>query len=118
MVGRGRGPQRAILTLKVDGEEKTAATRGNGPIDAIFSAMRKLVPHDQARLERYQVQAVTGGTDAQAEVSIVLSEGGITALGRAAHHDTMVSSARAYVNALNKLISKRRRAEGGVRASL
>ena len=112
------GPQRAILTLKVDGEEKTAATRGNGPIDAIFSAMRKLVPHDQARLERYQVQAVTGGTDAQAEVSIVLSEGGITALGRAAHHDTMVSSARAYVNALNKLISKRRRAEGGVRASL
>ena len=112
------GPQRAILTLKVDGEEKTAATRGNGPIDAIFSAMRKLVPHEAARLERYQVQAVTGGTDAQAEVSIVLSEGGITALGRAAHHDTMVSSARAYVNALNKLVSKRRRAEGGVRASL
>jgi 2-isopropylmalate synthase len=51
-------------------------------------------------------------------VQVVLSEGNISALGRAAHHDTMVSSARAYVNALNKLIAKRRRAEGGVRASL
>ena len=112
------GPQRAILTLQVDGEERTAATRGNGPIDAIFSAIRKLVPHEGARLERYQVQAVTGGTDAQAEVSVVLSENGISVLGRGAHQDTMVSSARAYVNALNKLIAKRARAAGGVRASL
>jgi 2-isopropylmalate synthase len=112
------GPQRAILTVSVDGEERTAATRGNGPIDAIFAAMRKLVPHDDARLERYQVQAVTGGTDAQAEVSVLLAEPGITALGRAAHHDTMVASARAYVNALNKLVAKRGRASGGVRASL
>ncbi len=111
------GPQRAILTLEVDGEERTAATRGNGPIDAIFAAMRKLVPHDQARLERYEVHAVTGGTDAQAEVSVLLSENGITTRGRGAHHDTMVASARAYVNALNKLMVKRVRA-AGVHASL
>ncbi|MDP9415559.1 MAG: 2-isopropylmalate synthase [Pseudomonadota bacterium] len=111
------GPQRAVLTLEVDGEERTAATRGNGPIDAIFAAMRKLVPHDQARLERYEVHAVTGGTDAQAEVSVLLSENGITTRGRGAHHDTMVASARAYVNALNKLMVKRVRA-AGVHASL
>ena len=104
------GPQRAIITVALDGEERTAATRGNGPIDAIFKGMRKLVPHDEARLERYEVHAVTGGTDAQAEVSVLLSEGGMTARGRGAHHDTMVASARAYVNALNRLILKRGRA--------
>jgi 2-isopropylmalate synthase len=103
------GPQRAILTLVVDGEERTAATRGNGPIDAIFSAVRKLVPHEPAKLERYEVHAVTGGTDAQAEVSVLLAENGITTRGRGAHHDTMVASARAYVNALNKLIVRRER---------
>ena len=103
------GPQRAIITLEVDGEERTAATRGNGPIDAIFAAMRKLVPHDEARLERYEVHAVTGGTDAQAQVSVLLSDRDITTRGRGAHHDTMVASARAYVNALNKLMEKRDR---------
>ena len=106
------GPQRAILTLHVDGEERTAATRGNGPIDAIFAAVRKLVPHEEARLERYEVHAITGGTDAQAEVSVLLWENGITTRGRGAHHDTMVASARAYVNALNKLMVKRARASG------
>jgi 2-isopropylmalate synthase len=60
-------------------------------------------------LERYEVHAVTGGTDAQAEVSVLLSEDGRTTRGRGAHHDTMVASARAYVNALNKLVVKRGR---------
>jgi 2-isopropylmalate synthase len=110
------GPQRAVITLAVDGDERTAATRGNGPIDAIFAGMRKLVPHEGATLERYRVHAVTGGTDAQAEVSVLLSEHGIGALGRAAHHDTMVASARAYVSALNKLMAKRERSASGLRA--
>jgi 2-isopropylmalate synthase len=104
------GPQRAVLTLEVDGEELTTTTRGNGPVDALFNAIRKLVPHDNAKLERYEVHAVTGGTDAQAEVSVLLSEDGRTTRGRGAHQDTMVASARAYVNALNKLVVKRERA--------
>jgi 2-isopropylmalate synthase len=103
------GPQRAVLTLEVDGEDLTTTTRGNGPVDALFAAIRKLVPHDDAKLERYEVHAVTGGTDAQAEVSVLLSEDGRTTRGRGAHQDTMVASARAYVNALNKLIVKRER---------
>jgi 2-isopropylmalate synthase len=105
----GTGPARAILTLDVDGEEKTAATRGNGPVDALFAAIREIVPHDQSVLDRYEVHAVTGGTDAQAEVSVLLSENGRTTRGRGAHHDTLVASARAYVNALNKLCVKRGR---------
>jgi 2-isopropylmalate synthase len=112
------GPQRAVLTLEVDGEELTTTNRGNGPVDALFNAIRKLVPHDSARLERYEVKAVTGGTDAQAEVSVLLSEDGRTTRGRGAHHDTMVASARAYVNALNKLMLKRERAPVSQRAVL
>ncbi|HLZ78453.1 MAG TPA: alpha-isopropylmalate synthase regulatory domain-containing protein, partial [Sphingomonas sp.] len=103
----GTGPARAIVTLEVDGEEKTATTKGNGPIDALFHAIREIVPHEQSMLERYEVHAVTGGTDAQAEVSVVLAEDGRTTRGTGAHHDTLVASVRAYVNALNKLMVKR-----------
>lgn len=103
------GPQRAILTLNIDGEDVTAAVRGNGPVDALFNAIRKLVPHEDAVLQLYQVHAVTAGTDAQAEVSVVLAEDGRTARGTGAHTDTLVASARAYVNALNKLMVKRGR---------
>src|SRR3546814_5311142 len=78
------GPQRAILTLDVDGEEKTVTSRGNGPVDALFNAIRVIVPHDTSVLERYEVHAVTGGTDAQAEVSVLLSEDGRTVRGRGA----------------------------------
>jgi 2-isopropylmalate synthase len=112
------GPQRAVLTLEFDGEELTAATKGNGPVDALFAAIRKLVPHESAKLERYEVHAVTGGTDAQAEVSVLLSENGRTTRGVGAHQDTMVASTRAYVNALNKLLIKRERAPVQTRASL
>ncbi|KQX18447.1 MULTISPECIES: 2-isopropylmalate synthase [unclassified Sphingomonas] len=104
------GPQRAILTLEVDGEEKTVTSRGNGPVDALFNAIRMIVPHDSSVLERYEVHAVTGGTDAQAEVSVLLSENGRTTRGRGTHQDTMVASVRAYVNALNKMMVKRGRA--------
>ncbi|WP_156677812.1 2-isopropylmalate synthase [Sphingomonas profundi] len=105
----GTGPARAILTLEVDGEEKIAVTRGNGPVDALFAAIHQIVPHDRSVMERYEVHAVTGGTDAQAEVSVLLAEDGRTTRGRGAHHDTLVASARAYVNALNKLMVKRGR---------
>jgi 2-isopropylmalate synthase len=110
----GTGPARAILTLEIDGVEQIAATRGNGPVDALFGAIRMLVPHGDAMLERYEVTAVTGGTDAQAEVSVLLSENGRTTRGRGAHHDTLVASARGYVNALNKLMVKRGRAPVGM----
>ncbi len=111
------GPQRAILTLEIEGEDKTVTSRGNGPVDALFNAIRLIVPHDGAVLERYEVHAVTGGTDAQAEVSVLLSENGRTTRGRGAHHDTMVASAKAYVNALNKMMVKRGRAPVDAQAS-
>lgn len=101
------GPQTAALELTINGETKSAKVEGNGPVDAIFKAIREIVPHDNANLQLYQVHAVTGGTDAQAEVTVRLEEDGKTVNGQGADADTLVASTRAYVNALNKLLTKR-----------
>ena len=106
VVAGTEGPQRAELTLDIDGEAKSTTETGDGPVDAIFRAIRALVPHD-ARLQLYQVHAVTGGTDAQAEVTVRLEEAGKTVNGQGADTDTLVASARAYIHALNKLLTKR-----------
>jgi 2-isopropylmalate synthase len=100
------GPQSATLTLDIDGAHTTVQAVGNGPVDAIFNAIRQIVPHE-ARLSLYQVHAVTEGTDAQAEVSVRLEEGDKTVTAKGADPDTLVASARAYVAALNKLSVKR-----------
>ena len=104
------GPQSAALTMDIDGAKQTHQATGNGPVDAIFNAITALVPHS-ATLELYQVHAVTGGTDAQAEVSVRLSEDGREVTGKGADPDTLVASARAYVAALNKLVINRGRAK-------
>ncbi len=96
------GPQSAALTLDIEGTLKTHQATGNGPIDAIFNAVNALVPNE-AVLELYQVHAVTEGTDAQAEVSVKLAQGGRSVTARGADPDTLVASARAYIAALNKL---------------
>nr|HMN87704.1 alpha-isopropylmalate synthase regulatory domain-containing protein [Bauldia sp.] len=100
------GPQKATLTLDVDGQHVTRETTGNGPVDAIFNAIHAIVPH-HAKLALYQVHAVTEGTDAQAEVSVRLEEDGKFVTARAADPDTLVASAKAYVSAINKLVTRR-----------
>ncbi len=100
------GPQKATVTLEVDGVEQSRDAAGDGPVDATFNAIRAIVPHE-ARLPLYQVMAVTEGTDAQAEVMVRLEQDGLTATGRSADTDTMVASARAYISALNGLIARR-----------
>jgi 2-isopropylmalate synthase len=101
-----KGPQTAEMELEVDGETKSEKADGNGPVDAVFAAIRRIFPHEGS-LQLYQVHAVTGGTDAQAEVTVRLEEAGKTVNGQGADYDTLVASARAYVNALNKLLVKR-----------
>ena len=99
-------PQRAEMTLDVFGEVKNASETGDGPVDAIFKCIKKLYPH-AVNLQLYQVHAVTEGTDAQATVSVRIEENGKTTVGQAADTDTLVASANAYINALNKMIIKR-----------
>ncbi len=101
-----KGPQTAELEMSVDGEIKRAKAEGNGPVDATFAAIKAIYPHE-TNLQLYQVHAVTEGTDAQAEVTVRLEEDGRTVNGQGADVDTLVASARAYINALNKLLIKR-----------
>jgi 2-isopropylmalate synthase len=98
----GTEGQRAELTLQVDGEVRSADLAGDGPVDAVFNCIRAIVPHE-AELRLFQVHAVTEGTDAQAQVSVRLEEGGRIATGHAADTDTLTAAAKAYVNALNNL---------------
>ena len=112
-----RGPQTAELELDIEGDRRSVKATGDGPVDATFNAIRELVPHG-ARLQLYQVHAVTEGTDAQAGVTVRLEEDGKTVMGQGADTDTLVASARAYVNALNKLLVKRQKtAPGALSAS-
>ena len=99
-------PQKAEMTLDVYGDVKQASETGDGPVDAIFKCIKVLYPHD-VKLQLYQVHAVTEGTDAQATVSVRIEEKGKTTVGQAADTDTLVASANAYINALNKMIIKR-----------
>src|ERR1700745_2317475 len=105
-----RGPQRATMKLDIDGRIVTEEAEGNGPVDATFNALKALVPHE-ATLELYQVHAVTEGTDAQAEVSVRLSENGRSVTSRGADPDTLGASAEAYLGALNKMIIRRQKGQ-------
>jgi len=100
------GPQTADLTLGVDGVDHQITASGDGPVDAVFNAVKALFQHE-ARLQVYQVAAVTEGTDAQATVSVRLEENGKIVTGQSADTDTILASAKAYVNALNRLILRR-----------
>jgi 2-isopropylmalate synthase len=108
-----RGPQRATMKLDIDGKKTLEECEGNGPVDAVFNCIKAIVPHE-AVLELYQVHAVTAGTDAQAEVSVRLSEQGRAVTSKGSDPDTLVASAKAYLGALNKLVAKRTRGEAVV----
>src|SRR6202044_966279 len=94
----------------VEGVVKTATSAGNGPVDATFNAIQAIFPH-AANLVLFSVGAVTEGTDAQAKTTVRLEENGKMVDGQGADSDTIVSAARAYVHALNKLLVKRLRTE-------
>ncbi len=106
------GPQTAELTLDIDGAAQSFTATGDGPVDATFKAVKQLFP-TQARLQLYQVHAVTEGTDAQATVSVRLEEDGRIATGQSADTDTVVASAKAYINALNRLLVRREKSAPG-----
>lgn len=95
----------AVIKMQVQGEEMQLAHFGAGPIDAVFNTIDRLVGREP-KLIRYSVNAITGGSDAQGEVTVRLEENGLNAVGRAADSDIIISSAKAYINALNRLAKK------------
>ncbi|TYB85550.1 2-isopropylmalate synthase [Oceaniovalibus sp. ACAM 378] len=102
-------PQTADLILTIDGVDHSASVQGDGPVDAAFKAVKQVMGHN-ARLQLYQVHAVTEGTDAQATVTVRMEEDGMITTGEAADTDTVLASARAYVSALNRLAMRRDKA--------
>ena len=101
-------PKTAEMVISVNGRDCEVQAQGDGPVDAAFNAVKLAFPHG-ARLQLYQVQAVTKGTDAQATVNIKIEEDGNIAAGQSSDTDTVLASAKAYVSALNNLVRRRAR---------
>lgn len=93
----------ANITLGVDGSEKQARAEGGGPVDAAFKAIDAVVSSG-SQLLLYSVSNITSGTDSQGEVTVRLEKGGRIVNGHGADTDIVVASAKAYLNALNKLV--------------
>ena len=89
----GGVPPTAAVLMDVDGMEKSGAGFGVGPVDAIFNVINDMLGREP-QLEQYAVNAVTGGTDALGEVTVRLREGEFSAVGRGAHPDILVATAR------------------------
>ena len=95
-------PPVAAMVLEIDGRRKQHVCFGMGPVDAVFTGLAEAVGL-KPQLLSYTVNAVTGGTDAQAEVTVRLSFNDKPAVGRGAHNDVIMASARAFLNALNRV---------------
>jgi 2-isopropylmalate synthase len=92
----------ASVQISINGRSVKDAGYGNGPIDACYNTITKLT-NTKAELLRFTISAITGGTDAQGEVTVRLQENGLMALGRGTDPDIMTASALAFINGLNRL---------------
>jgi 2-isopropylmalate synthase len=95
----------ATVTLWVDGLEHHSECSGSGPVDASFKAIEKMV-NSGTELQLYSVNNITSGTDSQGEVTVRLQLGGRIVNGQGSDTDIVIASAKAYINALNKIIQR------------
>ena len=109
-------PTATVRLVAPDGSVQADAALGAGPVDAIYRAINRIVQVSNV-LTEFSVKSVTEGIDAQGEVSIRIESDGRTYVGRGADTDIIVASAKAYMNALNRLLSVERRADTEVRTS-
>lgn len=103
--GTKKKPQ-ARVKMRINGQEKEITMHGDGPVDAVYKAITELT-ESQAELNKFEIKAITGGTDAIGEVTVILGEAGHTVRGHGSDTDIIVASAKAYINALNKLALRR-----------
>ncbi len=99
----------ASMTLNVDGQEVQTEMAGSGPVDAAFKAIENIV-ESNTELQLYSVNNITSGTDSQGEVNVRLEKGGRIVSGQGADTDIVIASAKAYINALNKILDPVERA--------
>jgi len=93
----------ATIVMKIDGKVFKKASFGDGPVDAALNTI-KIITGIECKLTSYVVKAITGGTDAQGEVSVGVEKDGMRITGRGAHTDIVVASALAFLNALNRIV--------------
>jgi len=96
----------ATVKMEVDGKLMQEAGFGDGPVDALFKTIKKIT-RTKSKLLQFAINAITGGTEAQGEVTVRLQEKGQTVMGQGADTDVIVASAKAYINALNKIEFKK-----------
>jgi 2-isopropylmalate synthase len=101
----------ATVQMEVDGQLKQEADFGDGPVDATFKTIKKIT-HTRSKLLQFAINAITSGTEAQGEVTVRLEEKGHTVIGQGADTDVIVASAKAYINALNKMEFKKQKLVG------
>jgi 2-isopropylmalate synthase len=101
----------ATVKMEVDGKIIQEAGFGDGPVDATFKTIKKIT-RTRSQLLHFAINAITGGTEAQGEVTVRLEEKGRTAIGQGADTDVIVASAKAYINALNKLEYRKKEVRG------
>ena len=92
----------ATVELNIDGQVIKASGTGDGPVDAVYRTIAAITK-TKSKLLMFGVNAITGGTDAQGEVSVRVEEDGRTVSGHGADTDIIMAAARAYLNALNRL---------------
>ena len=100
---------KARVTLSIDGEQKHADAEGGGPVDATYKAIESMV-RSGCNLQLYSVNNITDGTDSQGEVTVRIDKGGRIVNGLGSDTDIVIASAKAYINALNKVLGHNERA--------
>ncbi len=101
----------ATVQMEVDGQLLQEAGFGDGPVDATFKTIKKIT-RTKSKLLQFAINAITSGTEAQGEVTVRLEEKGDTVIGQGADTDVIVASAKAYINALNKIEFKKQKLVG------
>jgi 2-isopropylmalate synthase len=101
----------ATVQMEVDGQLLQEAGFGDGPVDATFKTIKKIT-RTKSNLLQFAINAITSGTEAQGEVTVKLEEKGNTVIGQGADTDVIVASAKAYINALNKIEFKKQKLIG------
>jgi len=97
-------PPTATVKIKCKEGIKEAQAEGDGPVDAAYEAIREATGQS-AKLEKYSIRAVTGGKEALGEATVTISEKGLTYIGRGISTDIIEASAKAYVDAINRMVS-------------
>jgi len=94
----------AEVELTVDGKAKSAKEEGVGPVDATLNAIRSAIGDKDIQLEEYHLDAITGGSDALADVTIRVRKNGAETMASGVHEDVVMASVKAFINGLNRIL--------------